>query len=132
MQRSCGPRWYTGRFAEMKEGPVATVWRAIWNGEKWGCKGVQGDTTGSLEAICIRVKSGIQGGPLVEQWVKNPTAVAQVAQGAQVGSLARLSGLKGPGVATAVAWVAASAQIQFPAWEFPYAPGVALKKKKGI
>ena len=48
-----------------------------------------------------------------------------------VGSIsARHSGLKGSGVATAAAWVAAAAQIQSLAWEIPYAVDAAIKKKK--
>ena len=35
-----------------------------------------------------------------------------------------------PGIATAAAQAAAVAQIPFPAQEFPYATGVAIKKKK--
>ena len=33
-------------------------------------------------------------------------------------------------VVTAAAWVTAMAQVQSPAWELPYALGVAIKKKK--
>ena len=38
--------------------------------------------------------------------------------------------VKGYGVATTVALVAAAAQIQPLAWKLPYATGVAIKKKK--
>ena len=38
---------------------------------------------------------------------------------------------KGSGVASAVASVIAGAEIQFLAWELPYAGGVALKRKEG-
>ena len=60
--------------------------------------------------------------PTVAQWVKNPTAVAQVAPDAQVRSLAQHSGY--PAQATA------AAQIQSLAREPPYAAGAALKNNK--
>ena len=49
------------------------------------------------------------------------------------GSISWCSALKdtGSGVAAAVAYVAAVAQIQFLAWEFTYATDVPLKKKRG-
>ena len=53
--------------------------------------------------------------PAVVQWVKNPTAVAQITAKVWVWSLA------------AAEWVAAVAQIQSLAWEFPYATGVAIE-----
>jgi len=31
-----------------------------WSEEKWGCKGGQGEATGSLKAIGITIKRGIQ------------------------------------------------------------------------
>ena len=37
---------------------------------------------------------------------------------------------KGFSIAAAVAWVTAVAQIQYLAWELPYAVGPAIKKKK--
>ena len=38
--------------------------------------------------------------------------------------------IKGSSTATAAAWVMAVVQIRSLAWEFPYAMGVAIKKKK--
>ena len=61
------------------------------------------------------------GVPAVAQ---NMTAVAWVSAELWVQSLAWHSGLKGSGVAAAVA------QIQFLAWELPYAKGAAIKKKR--
>ena len=52
------------------------------------------------------------------QRVRNPNVAAQVASGLWVPPPAQLSGLKGSGVTTAVAWVAAVAWIQSLAWEF--------------
>ena len=40
--------------------------------------------------------------------------------------------VKGPGVATAVAWVTAAPWIQSLAQELPYAKGATTKKKKGV
>ena len=54
------------------------------------------------------------------QWVKNLTAVAQVAAEAQVKSPAQCSGLKDP---------ASAAQIQSLAWDPPYTMASAIKKK---
>ena len=56
------------------------------------------------------------------QWVKNPTAAAQVAADVQVRSPAWDGGVQGSGVA------AAAAQIQSLGWEFPHAAGVAVKR----
>ena len=58
------------------------------------------------------------------QWVKNPTAVAQVSAEVWVLSPVRHSGLKGPSVA------AAAAQIPPLAWQLPCVTGTAIKKKK--
>ena len=55
------------------------------------------------------------------QWVKNLTAVAQVAEEAQVQSPAQCSGLKG------LVWVAAAAQIQSLVRELPSAVSAAIK-----
>ena len=49
--------------------------------------------------------------PTMAQWVKNPTAVAQVTAEVQVRSPARFNGLKDLAVAAAVAQVTAVAQI---------------------
>ena len=60
------------------------------------------------------------------QGVKNLTAVTQV-----MGSIpSLLQWVKGSGIAAAVAWVTAAAQIQSLAWEIPYAAGAAIKKKR--
>ena len=61
------------------------------------------------------------------QWVKDLTAVAQVAAEAQVCSPAQRSGLKGSAVAAASAQVAAVAWIQSLAQKLPYAASVAVK-----
>ena len=55
------------------------------------------------------------------QWVKNLTAVAQVAMEVWVQSLARCNGLKRSGNAAAVAW------IQSLVWELAYAENAAIK-----
>ena len=55
------------------------------------------------------------------QWVKNPTAVTQVAAEVQVGFLVQRSGVKGSSVVGAAAWIQSLAQ------ELPYALGVAIK-----
>ena len=47
------------------------------------------------------VKSPSEGVPTVVQYIKNPTAVAQVAVEAQIQSLAQHSGLKGSSLAAA-------------------------------
>ena len=47
------------------------------------------------------------------QWVKNPTAAAQVIAEAQVLSPAQCTGLKLSGVAASAVW------IQSPAWKLP-------------
>ena len=62
------------------------------------------------------------------QWIKNPTAVAQVTAEVQVQSPAQR--VKGSSIATAMMQVTAMAQIQSLAWKLPYATGVAIKKKK--
>ena len=67
--------------------------------------------------------------PLV-QWVKNPTAAAQVTLEVWVRSLPLLSGL---GIwCCRELWcrLAAVALIGPLVWEFPYASGVALKSRK--
>ena len=64
------------------------------------------------------------------QWVKNPTAGAQVAAEAQVLSHAPRSGLKDLVLAAAGAWVTAAVHIQPLARELPYATGEAIKKIK--
>ena len=64
------------------------------------------------------------GVPFMAQEVKNLTAVAQVAEEAQVRSLGWHSGLKGSGVAAAAAWIQSLAQ------ELPYAVGAAVKLKR--
>ena len=58
------------------------------------------------------------GVPTMAQWVKNVTAVSQVAVEAWVPSLAQGTGLKD--LATA------AAQIQSQAWELPHALGAAI------
>ena len=70
--------------------------------------------------------------PAVEQWVKSPTAAAAAWGTAEalVRSLAPVLWVKGSRVATGVLQVAAAVQIQSLAWEFPYAPGAAIKKRK--
>ena len=68
--------------------------------------------------------------PTVEQWDKNLSAAAQVAEEAWVWSLAWHSGLKDPVLPQLQAQAAAAAQIQSLAREFPYAPGAAIKKTK--
>ena len=55
----------------------------------------------------------------VVQWVKNPTAAAQVPVEVWVQSLAHFSGLKDT-----------VTQTQFPAQQLPYAAGVAIRKKE--
>ena len=58
------------------------------------------------------------------QWVKNLTAAAQVAVKVLVRSPARCSKFKGSSTAAAIV------QIQFLAWEFPYAVDMAIKIKQ--
>ena len=65
----------------------------------------------------------------VVQWVKNPTAAAQVAAEVLVWSLAQ-QWVKGPSVAAAAAWVIAAAQIHPLAPKLPYAIEVAIKGRK--
>ena len=57
------------------------------------------------------------------QWIKNPTAAAQVTAEVWVGSLAWHSGLKDTAWIPAVAWAQSLAQ------ELPYAVGVAIQLK---
>ena len=63
------------------------------------------------------------------QWVKNPAAMAWVAVEAQFQSLTPVQWVKGSGIAKAVVWVTAAAQIQSMAWEFPSASGAAIKEQ---
>ena len=64
------------------------------------------------------------------QWFKNLTAAAQVPGEAWVPSLAWHSGLKGSGMAEAMAQIITLAWIHSQAQELPYAMDVATKKKK--
>lgn len=49
-------------FDEVKRDPCGhCVESERWSKEKWGCKGGQGEATGSLKAIGITIKRGIQG-----------------------------------------------------------------------
>ena len=48
----------------------------------------------NFTTLFYAIKNILLGVPAVVQWVKNPTAVAQVAAGVQVQSLALHSGLK--------------------------------------
>ena len=59
------------------------------------------------------------------QWVKNPTAVAQVTAEAQVPSPAQW--IKESGIAAAALWATAAVRIQALAWKFPYVMGTAIK-----
>ena len=64
------------------------------------------------------------------RWVKNPTSAALVPAEVWVQSPTQHSGLKGSSIAAAPAQVTGVAQIQSLAWEFPYALGATIKKKK--
>ena len=61
--------------------------------------------------------------PTVEQWVKNPIAVAWVTMEVQIWSLAWPSGLKD------LALLQLRHRSKFLAWEIPYALGSAIKKE---
>ena len=61
------------------------------------------------------------------QWLKNPTAVAEVTAEAQVPSLPG-QWVKRSAVATTAVWFATAASIQSLAQEFPYAMDVAINK----
>ena len=63
------------------------------------------------------------------QWVKNMTAVAQVAVEVWVCSLTPAQWVKGSGIAAVMAQLAVVAQIQFLAQEFSYAAGATIKNK---
>ena len=67
----------------------------------------------------INIKAGA---PAMAQWVKNPTAAAWVAEEMQL----RFQWVKGSWVAAAASEVATVVQIQFLAWELPYAMGVVF------
>ena len=66
----------------------------------------------------------------MQQWIKNPTAEAQVAVEVQVQSLAWHSGFNASAVAAAEAQVADVTQIQPLAQKLPYAASSAVKEKK--
>ena len=72
----------------------------------------------------------MRGVPTVIQWVKNMTAAAWVAVEAPFQSQAQHSGLNDPALPQQQHRLAAAAQNQSQAWEFPYAMGVAIKEKK--
>ena len=63
------------------------------------------------------------------QWVEDLTAVAQVVEEIWVRSLAQCNRLKDLALLQFWAQITATAQIQFLAWEFPCATGVAKKVK---
>ena len=63
------------------------------------------------------------------QWVKNRTSAACITMDASLHP-SPAQWVKGSGVATALASVKATAQIQSLAWECPFAADAAIKKKK--
>ena len=71
-----------------------------------------------------------QGVQTTAHWVKNQTVVAQVTVQVWVHSPAWCSAIKGLGIDTAAAWIAAAAQIQSLALKLPYDMGVAIKTNK--
>ena len=66
------------------------------------------------------------------QWVKNPTAVAQMTEEAEVQSPSQCSGIKDLLLLAAVVYVVGTAWIQSLAQELPHATSTAIKKKKAF
>ena len=77
-------------------------------------------------------RNTILGVPTVAQWVKNPTATAQVAVEVWVPIPSLVQWVKVSGAATGVAEVAAAAQNQSLVWKHPHVAGVAIKFKKNL
>ena len=72
------------------------------------------------------LECGTLGTPIVAQQVENQTSIHKDAD--QIPGPAQW--LKGSGIAVAVVWLAATAQIRPLAWELPYAVGEALQRPK--
>lgn len=70
-----------------------------------------------------------RGGPATAQWVKNPTAMAQVAVDSQARSQTSAMGERIQHCHSS-GRVTGAAQTRSPAWELPSAAGAAIKEEK--